>query len=122
VESKGVGKEGFVASMQIASRDGRGIEWKAHVREAGPDELSINSRVVGKGRAEESFVSIELVCENMLELKVFDCSSKVPKRRGIFEPVVQSSDRVANITCNRVRKCEVQACHQQKGTGSSFNP
>ena len=112
MESEGVGKEGFVASMEVASRDGGGVEWKAHVREAGPDELSINRRVVGKGRAEKSFVSIKLACENMLELKAFDCSSKVPKRRGVLESVVQGSDRVANIACNRVRKCQVQACHQ----------
>ena len=34
VESKGIGKQGFIAAMEVAARDSGGIERKTHVREA----------------------------------------------------------------------------------------
>jgi hypothetical protein len=43
----------------------------------------------------------------MLNLEAFNSSSKKPKGGRIFEPVMQSRDRVANVNCNRVREREV---------------
>ena len=84
VESKGIGEEGFVAAMEIAARDSRGIEGKAHVGKAGADKLSIDSRVVRKRGAEQSFIIIKLVSKDMLELEAFNRCSKLPKGGRIF--------------------------------------
>ena len=79
MEGKGIGEKGFITAMEIAARDSRGIERETHVRKAGANELSVDSRVMGEGRAEESFIIIKLVCKDMLELEALDCCSKCPK-------------------------------------------
>ena len=79
MKSKGIRKQGFIAAMEIAARDSRGIERETHVGKAGADELSVDSRVMREGRAKESLIIIELVRKNMLELEALDCCSKCPK-------------------------------------------
>jgi hypothetical protein len=84
VKSKGIGKERFIAAIKIATRDSRGIEGKAHVGKTGSDELSVDSRVVGKRGAEQSLIIIKLIGESMLEFEAFDRCSKEPKGWGVF--------------------------------------
>ncbi len=122
MECYGVRKQGFITSIEIAAGDGRCIEGKAHVGEAGADKLCVYSRVVRKGGAKKNVVVIKLFSEFMLDLEALDSGSELPKGGGIFEAHAQGRDRVANVASNGGREGEIESCHQKKGTGSSFSP
>ncbi len=66
VERKSIGKKGLITAMEVATRNGRSVEGKTHVGEAGANELSIDCRVMGKGRAKEYFIIIKLPSEDVL--------------------------------------------------------
>ena len=52
MESKCIRKERLITPVEVTTGDSRGIEWKAHMWKARANELSIDSRVMGKGGAE----------------------------------------------------------------------
>jgi hypothetical protein len=47
----------------------------------------------------------------MLDFEALNSSSKKPKGGRIFEPVMQSRDRVANVNCNGVRESKIETRH-----------
>ena len=122
VECDGVREQGFVAAIEIAAGNGRCIEGEAHVGEAGADKLCVYRGVVGKRGANKNFVIIKLFGEYVLNLEALDSGSELPKGLGIFKAHTQGRDGVADVAGNGGREGEVEACHQKKGTGSSFNP
>ena len=122
MEGKGVGKDRFIAAIEVAAGNSRGVEWEAHVREARANELSINSRVMREGRANNKIMIIKLFCENMLKLESQSRSSKLPKGRRIFKSFAESRNRVPYVEGNGIRQGEVEACHEQEGARSSFCP
>ncbi len=79
VESKGIWKQGLVASMKVTSGDSRGVEGETHVGKAGADELRINRWVVRKRRATKEFVIIKLFSEGVLKFEAKRGGSKEPK-------------------------------------------
>jgi hypothetical protein len=122
VECYSVREQGFVAAIEIAAGNGRCIERKAHVGEAGANKLCVHSRVVGKGGADKNVIVIKLVGECMLNFEALNSGSELPKGGGIFKTHTQGRDRVADVASNGGREGEVEACHQKKGTRSSFSP
>lgn len=51
MKSKSVGEDRFVASVEIAARDSRGVKGQAHVGEAGANELRANRWIVRESGA-----------------------------------------------------------------------
>ena len=86
MECKSIWEEVFVASIKVHTGDGRRVEGQVHVGQARANELTINSRVMGEGGAEEEISFVDLVSEVVLKLESLDISANGPK----FRIVVQS--------------------------------
>ena len=122
MKSQGVGEEVLIAGIEVHARNCRRIEGQVHVRQAGADELSIDSGVMREGRAKDEVSFIELISQVVLFFESFGVSANSPKLVRVVQSRLQAGNRYANGVGDVSGEFNVAVLKEKENAWASFCP